>query len=73
MHFLPKGTTILLVFRIFSQAVRKFLKKKNHAYINFVRNGRPENKLEGIQKMLSEGEKMIEDAIKITFVRLGKL
>ena len=45
-----------------TQAVRKFLRKKNHAYKNFVKNGRPDNKLEGIQKMISEGAKMIEDA-----------
>lgn len=28
-----------------AHAVRKFLRKKSHAYKNFVRNGRPENKL----------------------------
>ena len=45
-----------------TQSVRKFLRKKNHAYKNFVRNGRPANKVEGIQKMISEGAKMIDDA-----------
>ena len=33
-----------------TQAVKRFLRKKNHAYRTFVRNGQPEDKLEGIQK-----------------------
>ena len=41
---------------------KKFLRKKNHAYKTFVKNGRPEDKLEEVQNMISEGAKMIEDA-----------
>ena len=47
-----------------TQTVKKFLRKKNQAYKNFVKNGQPDNKLEGIQRMISEGAKMIEDAKK---------
>ena len=56
-----------------TQAVKRFLRKKNHAYRTFVRNGQPEDKLEGIQKMVAEGARMIEDANKITSKRLGTL
>ena len=38
-----------------------------------MRNGRPDDKLEGIQKMISDGAKLIEDAKKIIFVRQGKI
>ena len=55
-----------------TQDVKKFLRKKNHAYASFVRNGRPDDKLEGIQKMISDGAKLIEDAKKIIFARQGK-
>ena len=55
-----------------TQDVKKFLRKKNHAYASFVRNGRPDDKLDGIQKMISDGAKLIEDAKKIIFLRQGK-
>ena len=42
--------------------VKRFLRKKNHAYRTFVKNGQPEDKLEGILNMVAEGTKMIEDA-----------
>ena len=47
-----------------TQAVKTFLKKKNHAYTKFVRNGEPGVKLEGLQKMISDGTKLIKDAKK---------
>ena len=45
-----------------TQDVKRFLRKKNHAYRTFMKNGQPEDKLEGIQKMVADGAKMIEDA-----------
>ena len=53
---------------LITQSVKSFLRKKNHAYKSFVRNGEPDDKLEGIQKMISEGAKLIEDA-KRTYLR----
>ena len=44
------------------EAVKNFLRKKNHAYKTFVKNGQPDDKLEGIKIMISEGAKMIENA-----------
>ena len=45
-----------------TQAVKNFLRKKNHAYKTFVKNGQPDDKLEEIKIMISEGAKMIENA-----------
>ena len=42
--------------------IKKFPRKKNHAYKTFARNGQPGHKLEGIQKMTSDGANTIEDA-----------
>ena len=54
-----------------TQAVKTFLRKKNRAYRSFVRSGRPVDKLEGIQKMISEGAKMIEEAKRNYFRKAG--
>ena len=45
-----------------TQTVKNFLRKKNHAYKSFVRSGQPDDKLEGIQKIITEGSKLIEKA-----------
>ena len=55
-----------------TQAVKNFLRKKNRAYKSFVRNGRPNDKLEGIQKMISEGARLIEEAKRNYFLKAGK-
>ena len=55
-----------------TQTVKNFLRKKNHAYKNFVKNGQPNNKLEGIKNMISEGSRLIENAKKNFFLKAGK-
>ena len=55
-----------------TQAVKNFLRKKNRAYKTFVRNGRPDDKLEGIQKMITEGARMIDEAKCNYFRKAGK-
>ena len=50
--------------------VKNFLREKNCAYRNFVRSGQPNDKQEGIQKMISEGSKLIEVLNEITSLRL---
>ena len=55
-----------------TRTIKNFLRKKNHAYKNFVRNGQPESKSEGIQRMTSEGLKMIEDAKRNYFLKAGE-
>ena len=55
-----------------TQSVKNFLRKKNRAYKSFVRNGQPDDKLEGIHKMVSEGSRLIEDAKRNYFLKAGK-
>ena len=55
-----------------TQTVKNFLRKKSHAYKSFVRNGQPDDKLEGIQNMISEGSRMIEEAKWNYFLKAGK-
>ena len=52
--------------------VKHFLRNKCRAYKSFVRNGQPEDTREGIQKMIAEGSKMIEDARRDYFLKAGK-
>ena len=54
-----------------TQAIRKFLRKESHAYKNFVKNGRPASKFEGIQKMISDGATMIDEAKQIYLRKTG--
>ncbi len=51
--------------------VKNFLRNKNRAYRNFIRSGQPSDKLERMQKMISEGSKLIEDAKHSYFRRVG--
>ena len=55
-----------------AQAIKNFLRKKNHAFKSFVRNGRPVDKLEGMQNMISEGTRLIEEAKQNYFLKAGK-
>ena len=52
--------------------VKNFWRKKNHAYRNLVSRGQPNDKLEGIQKMISEGGKLIENAKCNYLFKAGK-
>ena len=53
--------------------VEKFLRKKNHAYKTFVRNGQPGDKLKGIQKIIHDGAKWLRMPNKIISAKQGKL
>ena len=55
-----------------TQTVKNFLRKTNRAYKSFMRNGRPDDKLEGVQKMISEGARLIEEAKRNYFHKAGK-
>ena len=45
-----------------TQSIKNFIRKKNRAYKNFVKNGRPDSKLADIQDMISQSSKIIEEA-----------
>ena len=55
-----------------TKTVKHFLKRKNRAYKSFVKNGRPDDKLEGMQSMTSEATRMIEDAKRNYFRKARK-
>ena len=55
-----------------THAIRKYLRKKSHAYKNLVKNGGPASKFEGIQKMVSDGAKMINEAKQNYFRKTGE-
>ena len=54
-----------------TQTDKNFLKKKNHVYNGFMRSGQPDDKLEGIQKKITEGSKLIEDAKRNYLLKAG--
>ncbi|XP_065068202.1 uncharacterized protein LOC135693597 [Rhopilema esculentum] len=51
--------------------VKTFLRKKNRAYRKFIKNGQTIDRPEGMQQMISEGSKLIEDAKRNFFLRAG--
>ena len=51
--------------------IKTFLRKKNHAYKSFVKKGEPADMLEGIQNMITEGSKLVEDAKQKYFAKVG--
>ena len=53
-------------------AIKNFLRKKNSACKSFVRSGRPDDKLEGIQRMIAEGARLIEEAKRNYFFKAEK-
>ena len=63
-NFIPNQTKTIRPRQLpwITQDIKKFLRKKNHTYKTFMKNGRPEDKLEEMQNMVSEGAIMIEDA-----------
>ena len=52
-NFIPNQTKTIRPRQLpwITQAVKKFLRKKNHAYKTFVKNGRPKDKLKEMQNL----------------------
>ena len=55
-----------------TQNIKTFLRKKNHAYKSFAKKGEPADMLEGIQNMITEGSKLVEDAKQKYFAKIGR-
>ena len=55
-----------------TQSIKNFIQKKNRAYKNFVKNGRPDNKLADIQDMILQSSKIIEEAKSQYFKKIGR-
>ena len=54
-----------------TQSIKKFIRKKNRAYNTFVKNGQPEDRQGGIESMVSQCSKLIEDAKNNYFAKIG--
>ena len=55
-----------------TQAIKKFLRKTNRAYKNFIKNGMPDDKSAGMQQMVEIGRRMIEEAKRNYFLKVGR-
>ena len=51
---------------------QKFLRKKNCAYKNFIKNGMPDDKSAGMQQLVENGRRMIEEAKRNYFFKVGR-
>ena len=52
-------------------SIKGMIHKKNRAYKTFMKNGKPDDKLEGIQKLISYTSKSIENAKHRYFMKIG--
>ena len=51
-------------------SIKNFI-RKNQAYRSFNKNGQVQERFEGIQRMVSEGNEVIEDAKQNYFMKIG--
>ena len=54
-----------------TQAINKFFRKKNRAYKNFIKNGMSDDKSAGMQQMVDNGRRMIQEAKRNYFLKVG--
>ena len=54
-----------------TKPIKNFIRKMNRAYKSFDRRGRPIDKQEAINSMISQGSKLIEDAKDMFFKNIG--
>ena len=59
--------------RYMKTRLKKFLRKMNHAYKNFIKNGMPDDKSSGMQQMVENGRRMIEEAKRNYFIKVGRM
>ena len=52
--------------------IKSFLRKKNRAFKSFIAKGQPNDMLEGIQDMIAQGSKLVEDAKHKYFTNVGR-
>ena len=54
-------------------SIKSFFRKKNRAFKSFVKKGQPEDMLQGIQNMIAQGSKLVEDAKHKYFTNVGRI
>ena len=52
--------------------IKSFLRKKNRAYKSFIKKGEPADMLEGVQNMICEGARLVEEAKTKYFLKIGR-
>ena len=55
-----------------TQSIQSFIRKKNRAYNTLTKNGQPEDRREGIESMVAQCPKLIEDAKSNYYVKIGE-
>ena len=55
-----------------TKSIKNFIRKKNRAYNTFEKNGQPEDRRDGIESMVSQCSKLIEDAKNNYFAKIGE-
>ena len=55
-----------------TRSIKSMIQKKNHAYKTFMKNGQPDDKVEGIQDLINRTSKTIEDAKHKYFMKIGE-
>ena len=73
-NFIPNKVKIIKPLQApwITNSVKKFLRKTNHAYKTFLKNGQPEEKVEGMKELISTGAKMIENAKRNYLLMTGE-
>ena len=51
--------------------IKNFLRKKNRAFKSFIKKGQPEDMLAGLQDMIAQGSKLVENAKHKYFIKIG--
>ena len=57
---------------LITRSIKSMIQKKNLAYKTFMKNGQPNDKVEGIQDLINRTSKTIEDAKHKYFMKIGK-
>ena len=55
-----------------TRSIKSMIQKKNRAYKTFMKNGQPDDKVEGIQDLINRTSKTIEDAKHKYFMKIGE-
>ena len=72
--FLPKEHNKIRSHQMpwITPSIKRFLRKKNRDFKSCIRKGQPDDVLEGIQNMLAQGDKLVEDAKLKYFTNIGR-
>ena len=63
-NFIPNELKKIKPYQVpwITLSIKSFFRKKNRAFKSLIRKGQPDNMLAGIQNMIAQGSKFVEDA-----------